>query len=720
MIGWTYVCVGINAKEVASVPIRLYTTKPRAARDFAMAPVPPDRLEFLRTNEAVAPSVRSQVERATFDGQSVEEITDIRHPWNKIHREPNPYLHWFDTLELTVMYRQLLGSAHWYRTDDGTGVPDGLWPLPSHALEQVAREKQPEAGWLWRGSVFDMVFPEEASQGISASQVGGNDRTDRFLPESDVIHFRRVNPKHPYGKGLSAVRAGLLPIDTSVLMQEYRKAVIENDGTPTFALFTDKKLQEKMVGEILDGYARQREEVGAGMPAVFHGGLKPETLGLSPRELDFRSGADQVRDEIAAIFEVPVAYLKTENVNKANDLAAQRRHRSMTVRPMCSRIESELNTRLIWPFFGDDFFLAFDNPVPEDVMETAERHQKYFFSGAMTPNEIRAEIPLPASDDPAADLLYAQGATAPISKLAEPDPEPAEIEDVDGFNAPQEGAGDTKPELVEAAAACDCGDHRHSRAHGVKSDFIVSAPQALIFAIRQVFMRQRDAVLDNFHEVYKVLRYTSKSYQRASKNFPFSDEWAAEFDDATRALISAEIQKGARKGLAKIRAALGDDSGAVGFDITRPEAVEFLETYAAELSTNPVRGWPAINDRTGQQVSRAISEGITAGENMAQVAARVAKVMDTAVNFRSVRIARTETARAQGAGTELSYIASGQVESKEWLQGPGPCPSGVCEIDGQTRDLGESFSNGVEFPPAHPSCSCSIAPVVQGVEDEEA
>jgi hypothetical protein len=74
-------------------------------------------------------------------------------------------------------------------------------------------------------------------------------------------------------------------------------------------------------------------------------------------------------------------------------------------------------------------------------------------------------------------------------------------------------------------------------------------------------------------------------------------------------------------------------------------------------------------------------------------------------------IARTEAAAAYSRGSLLRYAQSGQVSGTEWLLGPEPCE--ICQpLGGTVAALGKSFAEGIDSPPAHPRCTCSLAPVL--------
>lgn len=81
-------------------------------------------------------------------------------------------------------------------------------------------------------------------------------------------------------------------------------------------------------------------------------------------------------------------------------------------------------------------------------------------------------------------------------------------------------------------------------------------------------------------------------------------------------------------------------------------------------------------------------------------------------------IARTELADANVQGALAAYKDSGEVVGKEWLLSSDPCP--VCEdaADMGKVDLDDDFG-GTGDPPAHPNCTCDIAPVLTNEEDEQ-
>ena len=111
-----------------------------------------------------------------------------------------------------------------------------------------------------------------------------------------------------------------------------------------------------------------------------------------------------------------------------------------------------------------------------------------------------------------------------------------------------------------------------------------------------------------------------------------------------------------------------------------------------------------------------ILEGIQNKESITEIKQRIKTIYD-GKDHEVERIARTETIRAQKAGTEESYKQAG-VWGKQWLAAMGN--KRTCDrckaLNGQIVPVGENFinpSDGSEVigNMCHPNCRCSIISV---------
>jgi hypothetical protein len=122
----------------------------------------------------------------------------------------------------------------------------------------------------------------------------------------------------------------------------------------------------------------------------------------------------------------------------------------LTLRPLLEKIEASIMVNLLTPAERSRMEVAFDFDalLRADLKSRYESYRLGISSGLMTPNEARAAEHLPAAEG--GDLLYMQGAMAPIIKLAEPDPEPQPLEipdNTDEINNIQAGVKSLGEEL---------------------------------------------------------------------------------------------------------------------------------------------------------------------------------------------------------------------------------------------------------------------------------
>lgn len=142
----------------------------------------------------------------------------------------------------------------------------------------------------------------------------------------------------------------------------------------------------------------------------------------------------------------------------------------------------------------------------------------------------------------------------------------------------------------------------------------------------------------------------------------------------------------------------------LGFDLDNPFVQEVLHELAEQVV--------AIVETTREEIRVLVGRQAAEGWSIDQLADEIANLAETHAPRRAKMIARTETATAYTRGSLLAYEESGVVSQLEWLLGPESC-EGCQEIAAQTPtvDLGDTFHGGAMVP-AHPACTCAIAPVV--------
>lgn len=350
-----YACVNINANAVARTPLRLYAVtrggqaRPKYCGLRAVSRKTVGRLGTL-----------AYTAKAMAGAESVEEVTD--HPLLDAVMKVNEDLDHQQLLVYTVMSLEIVGSAYWW-PDVRVGLPRELWALPPHLV--------------WPMFTSGSMVPD-------SYQFGGV-----TYARSDLIRFRHLSAKNPYGQGYSPTQAAIEYArleDTFVSVQENMLA-----NGPRPSLIISHKDPKGVFGsaerERIKFEANRKARGGrAGEPLVIDGAAEAKPLSYDKVDTGVKEISTYDLERIANVFDVPISMLRTEDVNRANAEAGQEQHARNGVEPRCKLIASTL-TR--WTHSQDPrgvrgwdrLFWAFDSPVQSDRQLEAELHKTYVSMG---------------------------------------------------------------------------------------------------------------------------------------------------------------------------------------------------------------------------------------------------------------------------------------------------------------------------------------------------
>ena len=381
---WVYAAATINANAVASLPLRLYAKSsetPAVTRTLSRG----RKAYLLGDAPGNARPSTTVLRKASYLGDDLEEVVGS-HPVLDLLAQANPFLNGFDLAVLRVLYGELTGNAYMHPViDDATGLPAELWPLGSQFVEIIPCEEEFVKGYVY-----------------------GIDSSRRQVFETDeVIHFRRPNPGNLH-YGLGKVEAAYGTILANSALHNMDLSTFENSARPDYAVV----VKGTPTGDQLDRFQSQVETrlKGSRKDGNFitvTGDVQFTPLNFPPKDL---AGREEIVEEIAAIFGVPVTMLKANDPNLASAQTGFAQWREGTVLPLARMDEEELNQSLL-PLFGleETHCLAYDNPVPADrAFELTER-QTAVAGGWRTANEARIEEGREAIQDPNADKLLIGG-----------------------------------------------------------------------------------------------------------------------------------------------------------------------------------------------------------------------------------------------------------------------------------------------------------------------
>lgn len=577
---WAYVCTRVIADGVSSVPLRLYVAKNSSKKSALSGRA---ITKSVATHLIKKSGLSSRVAKAVV----VEEV--LEHPFLDMLKNVNPFFNRFDLIDHTVINLELMGNAYWYKRRDALGVTRELWNIPAQHVWVVPDKKLFIKGYL---------FQAPGAAGPSAFE------------ERDVIHFKYVDPNNLY-YGVAPLSAMAQAYNTQEALNTYTNAAFANMGRPEGLLTTDGTISDENFERLKK---RFRQQYTGGQNAmktlVVDQGVKYVQMALKPVDMGTKETRRDVLERVAAAFRVPLAKLITENVNKSNAEAAQVDFLRDTVIPRLVRLEEKINEKLM-PEYGPEYFVAFDNPLPDDREFRLAERESNIRSGYTTRNEERANDGLPPLPEGGDDLPALDTAgTGAVSDDAEPEPTPVPpIFPVDDPND-----ADEKNRKNEAA-------------------------------------------------IYKKWRRKISDRQRAINQFMADSRemWIEKNKEKMRAAYEPALSIAG--------AGTVEDYGLkIDWSVNNPEMTKHMGTRLEETSL-------LETDAEIQAIKAALQEGTALGESIKDLAARVEdKFGDDYAGGRARLIAMTETTNSY-TNAQLDIAKKAGMEGKTWMSGGNPRPT---------------------------------------------
>lgn len=126
------------------------------------------------------------------------------------------------------------------------------------------------------------------------------------------------------------------------------------------------------------------------------------------------------------------------------------------------------------------------------------------------------------------------------------------------------------------------------------------------------------------------------------------------------------------------------------------------------------------------ELKREFAVGLLKGESIPKLAKRIKKILNSNMN-RAILIARTENTRVQNESREEVFknaTQKGIKLKKQWVSaGDSRVRRSHRDLNGETRDMNDTFSNGCEYP-GDPrggasevcNCRCTMVALIEGVD----
>ncbi len=228
------------------------------------------------------------------------------------------------------------------------------------------------------------------------------------LGANELVHIRTHHPLDDhYGLGCLGAASGAIAIHNA--SAKWNKALLDNAARPSGALVHEgtELLSGEQFDRLKDELAAQFSGTGnAGRPLLLEGGLKWQSLSMSPADMDFAGLKAAAARDIALAFGVPPVLLGLPgDATYANYREANKALWHQTILPLAGKILDALAEGMR-PWFAE-LSLAVDTDQVSAISEDRERlWAQVSAADFLTPDEKRemagleliASIPLTSSD----------------------------------------------------------------------------------------------------------------------------------------------------------------------------------------------------------------------------------------------------------------------------------------------------------------------------------
>ena len=547
--------------------------------------------------------------------------------------------------ERTVILRYRDGEAFWVMPDDTASSTPAVFVAKRTEMRRIETGGM-LTGWVW---------------------TKGGTCTPRPLRLDQVRRLYFVDPDDELGS-FAPIDASQLSIDQHVFASRFNTHVFLNMADVGATYYTDQPLDDTQKQQIEDAIkTRFSGYWNAKRPMILWGGLRKEQTAQSMKDLEYREGKEQARDEILApLFTQPIFAGVYDNANLNNSKEQKTLFWDMAALPEIRTLLENWNT--------------FVQPRLDPTLEV--------FYDSMSIEALK-EREIETTDA----ILALQKHNIPLNVLI----------DTYGLRIPKQPHGDTvlvSPGLTPIAVVIADGESGQAADNEPEGDgkelpTFDHAVKSLLDAIEK---SEEEKAKSRIHErwyaswqknrrecraqVKRFLERQAKETIARLKKTPLPKngkavksevtEWLDKVlldltieDNKASLMARFELKKAAELGG---KQALAEVASEESFLIDAPEMKEHLKQQVIRVRK--------INKTTQKLLKRILTQGLDQGATINQMSEAIAEAMGHRANQQSYRIANTEIHEAVSAGRHEGYRQSG-IKHKRWLtSGRGVAPGG--------------------------------------------
>jgi len=634
----------------------------------------------------------------------------------------NPFQTGYELRYLTASHLELTGNSYWL-------------------LDGVEKDTdKPKAIFLLNPRYTNPV-PAPLPEFIKGYSYSIDGKTVTYKP-AQILHLKYPDPNDPY-QGIGTVQAIIDWIESDNFASEVNLNYFKNGARLGGLLSSENAITDAQMKVLRASFENLYKGAGnAYRVAVLPKGVKYDEASSNPKDMDFANLQQVMRDKILAGFRVPKTILggSESETNRATAETSNYVFAARTIKPKMEMIVQQLNEFLV-PRYGDNLYLDFVDPVPEDkVQKIEEMKAAVALQPVMSVNEAREEyFGLDGVDN-------GENVMTDFSKVALGKPKPKSLNRTGRKNT----TADKKPSTRGA---------KNTKARKVMSEEIAKRVADSIDASKKQFeevktkaRRDLSGLSNSEYEVlYKgfvlrVTRYENLQHEAIKK-----------FNDNQKAVVLSNLNRFVEKKSWKItQEDIFNKENWIGVmvDLSKPILSNLYESEGKEamqlLGSSDFRITPEVrraldrsielmaesyNETTLGLLKDAIEEGLAEGASLPQLESKISNIYAFSDEVRAAQVARTETFRIANDSTKEAWKQTGVVKTIKWYTAVDEMVCPWCEaMNGKVISIDENFYNqgdvhtgndgndlditydDVGAPPLHVSCRCYTRPEEISIE----
>lgn len=669
--GWVYGCVRAIAEEIAKQKFRLFQVQKDG------------------THEEI------------FDHELLDLLSGV-----------NPFQTSYDLKYITSSHLELAGNSYWLLdgVKSDTDKPTAIFVLSPKNTSPI---------------------PAKLPEFIKGYRYSVNGETQVFK-QYEILHFKYPDPNDPY-QGIGTVQAIIDWIQTDNFANDVNLNYFKNGARLGGLLSSDNAITDAQMKVLRASFENLYKGAGnAYRVAVLPKGVKYDEASSNPKDMDFANMQSVMREKILSGFRVPKTILGSSEseTNRATAETSNYVFAARTVKPKLEQMVQQLNEFLV-PRYGDNLYLDFSDPVPEDRAQRIEEMKAAVgLQPVISVNEAREEyFGLDGVDK--GDSVMTDFSKIPLGK-----PKPKEgkqfikkgvekrpsIRYAKNHKVRKEIAEEIAKQLTESLdkqnkAITKLKDNKCKDIKELSDDDYEPIYKAFASRVSPYEKRMHDAIkqfnADQKKEVLKNLEKLKGIKAVAESDIFNKTEWMGIMVDLSKPILSDLYETE------------GKEAGSLlGYDNFRmtPEVRQAINQSTELLAES-------YNDTTMQLLKDFLEQGQTEGWTLDELTEKLNSVYDYSDEVRARQVATTETFRIANDSTKEAWKQSGVVKSIKWYTATDDRVCPWCDaMDGKIIDIEDSFFDkgdeavgtdgsklpitydDVESPPLHVSCRCYTRP----------